>query len=96
MNMALIECRQLTRTYVKGDTTITPLAELDLDVGAGEFLAFMGPSGSGKTTLLNIIAGIDRPTAGSCKIDGQELAAMNRSTMADWRSTYIGYIFGED
>ena len=57
--MALIECRDLTRSYIKGETTITPLEGLNLDVEKGEFLALMGPSGSGKTTLLNLIAGIE-------------------------------------
>ncbi len=91
--MSLIECRQLRREYIKGETKITPLADLDLDVEAGEFLALMGPSGSGKTTLLNMIAGIDRPTAGSLRIDGRELADMSNSQLASWRSHYIGYIF---
>jgi len=91
--MALIECRKLTRTYTKGETTITPLAELDLDVESGEFLALMGPSGSGKTTLLNLIAGIDRPTSGSLRIEGRELGEMSRSELAVWRSDCVGYIF---
>lgn len=91
--MALIECRQLTRTYHKGDVTVTPLADLDLDVQEGEFLALMGPSGSGKTTLLNLIAGIDRPTAGSLRIDGRDIATLSRRELAAWRAEYIGYIF---
>ncbi|MCP4594252.1 MAG: ABC transporter ATP-binding protein [bacterium] len=91
--MALVECRNLTRAYSKGETTITPLANLDLDVARGEFLALMGPSGSGKTTLLNLIAGIDRPTSGTLSIDGRQLADMSRSRLAAWRSDYIGYIF---
>jgi putative ABC transport system ATP-binding protein len=91
--MALIECRKLTRSYRKGESVITPLADLDLDVEQGEFLALMGPSGSGKTTLLNLIAGIDLPTSGSMKIDGRELAGMGRGQLAVWRSDYIGYIF---
>lgn len=91
--MALIECRGLTRTYKKGDVEITPLANLDLDVESGAFLALMGPSGSGKSTLLNLIAGIDRPTNGSLVIDGHELAGMSRSRLAQWRSQTIGYIF---
>lgn len=91
--MALIECRQLTRVYRKGDAEIMPLAHLDLDVGEGEFLALMGPSGSGKTTLLNLIAGIDRPTSGELRIDGLDVARLSRSRLAAWRSTNIGYIF---
>jgi putative ABC transport system ATP-binding protein len=91
--MALIECRGLTRAYRKGSTTITPLDNLDLDVEAGTFLALMGPSGSGKTTLLNLIAGIDRPTAGNLRIDGVELTTLSRSRLAAWRAEYVGYIF---
>src|SRR5688500_1339022 len=91
--MALIECRQLTKSYQKGENTITPLKHLDLDVEAGTFLALMGPSGSGKTTLLNLIAGIDRPTSGSLKIDGVELSELSRSKLAAWRSHYVGYVF---
>ncbi len=91
--MSLIECRKLTRSYRKGNTTITPLDQLDLDVADGEFLALMGPSGSGKTTLLNLIAGIDHPTAGSLVIGGEEIARMGRGAAAGWRSMHIGYIF---
>ena len=91
--MAFIECRQLTKTYRKGELTITPLSALDLDVEQGEFLALMGPSGSGKTTLLNLIAGIDRPTSGSLQIGGENVAKLSRSKLADWRAQHIGYIF---
>ena len=91
--MPLIECRNLTREYRKGEAVIRPLDALDLDVDRGTFLALMGPSGSGKTTLLNLIAGIDRQTSGSLKIDGVELSDLSRSRLAAWRSEYIGYIF---
>src|SRR6185295_7468174 len=91
--MPLIECRQLTREYRRGENVITPLDQLDLDVDAGSFLALMGPSGSGKTTLLNLIAGIDRPSSGTLKIDGIDLGTMSRSKLAAWRSEYMGYIF---
>ncbi|HYE62062.1 MAG TPA: ABC transporter ATP-binding protein [Phycisphaerales bacterium] len=91
--MPLIECRQLTKSYRKGDATITPLHQLDLTVEAGEFLALMGPSGSGKTTLLNLIAGIDRPTGGQLLIAGTDIATLSRSRLADWRSENVGYIF---
>jgi putative ABC transport system ATP-binding protein len=89
----LIECRNLTREYRKGENVIRPLDALDLDVEAGTFLALMGPSGSGKTTLLNLVAGIDLPTSGSLRIDGIELTKLSRSKLAAWRSDYIGYIF---
>ncbi len=91
--MALIECRKLTRIYRRGQSAITPIHELDLDVESGSFLALMGPSGSGKTTLLNLIAGIDRPTSGSLVIDGRDIARLSRSQLARWRAEYIGYIF---
>jgi putative ABC transport system ATP-binding protein len=91
--MAFIECRNLTREYRRGEAVIKPLDGLDLDVERGTFLALMGPSGSGKTTLLNLIAGIDRPTAGSLSIDGSDLARLSRSKLAAWRSQYVGYIF---
>ena len=91
--MSLIECRNLTREYRKGENVIRPLDALDLDVEAGTFLALMGPSGSGKTTLLNLIAGIDQPTNGSLTIDGTDITKLSRAKLAGWRSEYIGYIF---
>jgi len=89
----IIRCHRLSRDYRKGDTLITPLQELDLEVAAGEFLALMGPSGSGKTTLLNLIAAIDRPTNGTLVVNGVDLSTLSRSRLADWRSRNIGYIF---
>jgi putative ABC transport system ATP-binding protein len=91
--MAFIECRKLTRSYKKGNTTITPLEDLDLDIDEGTFAALMGPSGSGKTTLLNLIAGIDMPTSGSLVVAGDDLSQLSRSELAHWRSDTIGYIF---
>ncbi|MBL8746684.1 MAG: ABC transporter ATP-binding protein [Phycisphaerae bacterium] len=93
MTTPLIECRSITKSYSKGDATITPLHEMDLEVDAGDFLALMGPSGSGKTTLLNLIAGIDRPTGGALIIDGTDIATLSRARLADWRAASVGYIF---
>ncbi len=91
--MTQIRCRQLTKTYIRGITPLTPLEGLDLDISEGSFLALMGPSGSGKTTLLNLIAGIDMPTSGELHIDGHSISDLSRKQLAHWRSEYIGYIF---
>lgn len=90
---AFIRCRNLSKSYQKGRTTVTPLEALDLDVPKSEFLALMGPSGSGKTTLLNLIAGIDQPTSGELYVDGNNLANLSRAELTRWRAQHCGYIF---
>jgi putative ABC transport system ATP-binding protein len=90
---AYIRCRGLSKTYRKGNTTVTPLEALDLDVAAGEFLALMGPSGSGKTTLLNLIAGIDAPSSGELWVGDRELGGLSRGERTAWRASHCGYIF---
>lgn len=91
--MAFIKCEKLSRVYKRGTNEIKPLDELDLEITEGSFLALMGPSGSGKTTLLNLIAGIDRPSSGTLRIDGRDMGSLSTSQLAAWRSEYIGYIF---
>lgn len=91
--MALVEVRKLTKQFRKGDETITPLEEVDLDFEEGEFLSLMGPSGTGKSTLLNLIAGIDRPNSGTITVAGTEITRLSRSRLADWRAAHLGYIF---
>ncbi|MBI1292756.1 ATP-binding cassette domain-containing protein [bacterium] len=91
--MSFIECRGLTRLYKRGENEIRPLDGLDLDIDEGEFLALMGPSGSGKTTLLNLIAGIDKATAGTLRIGGTDITTLSRSQLTEWRSRNVGYIF---
>jgi putative ABC transport system ATP-binding protein len=91
--MAFIECRNLIREYRRGENVIRPLDDLDLEVERGTFLALMGPSGSGKTTLLNLIAGIDRPTGGTLRVDGVDIGSLSRSRLASWRADHVGYIF---
>ncbi len=93
MSEILIQCRQVTKAYLKGSISVTPLEHLDLDVGRGEFLALMGPSGSGKTTLLNLLSGIDSPTSGTIDIDGAPIQGLNRRKLAAWRARHVGYIF---
>ena len=91
--MSLIEIRNLTRRYVKGGQTITPLDDASLDIERGEFVSLMGASGSGKSTLLNLLSGIDRPTSGSIVVAGVEITRLSRTRLAHWRAANVGYIF---
>lgn len=91
--MALVEIRGVTKTFKKGDETILPLDQVDLDIQEGEFVAMMGPSGTGKSTLLNLIAGIDRVDRGTIRVAGTEITGLSRTKLADWRAANLGYIF---
>jgi len=90
---SLIRVRNLNKTYRRGGETIDVLQGLDLDVRAGEFVAFMGPSGSGKTTLLNLLGGLDVPTSGTITVDGEELSSRSASDLTRWRARHVGFIF---
>ena len=91
--MALVELRGVSKSFRKGDETITPLDNIDLDIDAGEFVSLMGPSGTGKSTLLNLVSGIDRPDSGTITVAGTEVTGLSRSKLADWRVANLGYIF---
>ena len=93
MAKRLVEIRALRKTYDTGETKVTPLDNINLDIAEGEFLSLMGPSGSGKTTLMNIIAGVDSATAGSVTVDGVDIARLSDAKLARWRNRNIGYIF---
>ena len=93
MSDSLIQIRNLTKSFTKGQSVITPLDSLSLEVSRGEFLALMGPSGSGKTTLLNLIAGIDTASSGELLVDSQDLGSLSRARLTKWRSLNVGYIF---
>lgn len=90
---ALIQVRNLNKQYKRGSETIDVLQGLNLDVGAGEFVAFMGPSGSGKTTLLNLLGGLDVPTSGTVTVDGDVITHMSGPKLAKWRARHVGFIF---
>src|SRR5438876_8015002 len=89
----IVRVRGLYKSFVRGSEEIKVLLDLTLDVAAGEFLALMGPSGSGKTTLLNLIAGLDRPTAGEIRVGDQIISAMSESQLARWRTRHVGFVF---
>jgi len=90
---SLIKVRNLNKRYQRGSETIEVLHGLNLDVDAGEYVAFMGPSGSGKTTLLNLLGGIDVPTAGTVSVDGDDITSMSGRKLSAWRARHVGFIF---
>jgi putative ABC transport system ATP-binding protein len=90
---AIVQVRDLHKSFTRGSEAIHVLRDLTLDVGEGEFLALMGPSGSGKTTLLNLIAGLDRPTDGRIVVGDQEISSMSESELARWRTRNVGFVF---
>ena len=92
-NQAFIQAINLTKTYQKGSSAVTPLKDLNLNVEQGAFVSLMGPSGSGKTTLLNCIAGIDTISSGELYVDGRAIHKLSRKELTKWRSLHLGYIF---
>jgi len=89
----LVEIRHLAKSYVRGGQIVPVLADITLDIDAGDFTALMGPSGSGKTTLLNLIAGIDKPDSGVIRVGGVDIAALGEAELADWRAANVGFVF---
>ena len=89
----LLEARGLTRTYHVGERLLTVIDGVSLDVGRGEFLVITGPSGSGKTTLITLLSGLDRPDAGTVRLDGRELTALTEEQLAPLRNVSIGFVF---
>jgi len=89
----LVEIRSLTKYYQRGGQIIPVLVDIDLDVRLGDYLALMGPSGSGKSTLLNLIAGIDKPSGGTIKVGGVDIARLSDADLAAWRAAHVGFIF---
>jgi putative ABC transport system ATP-binding protein len=91
--MALIELAGIERRFQLGDTTVNALAGLNLQIAAGEYVAVMGPSGSGKSTLLNLLGLLDRPNAGTYKLEGRDVTTLSPDEQATVRSTRIGFVF---
>ncbi|MFZ0341865.1 MAG: ABC transporter ATP-binding protein [Gaiellaceae bacterium] len=90
---AAVEARDLTRVYGDGTTAVEALRGVEIDVKAGELVAVMGPSGSGKSTLMHILAGLDKPTAGTVMIAGTEITGLDDSALTRLRRRHIGFVF---
>ena len=91
--MALVEIRDVSKSFQRDTQKIDVFTGLTLDIDAGSFTALMGPSGSGKSTLLNLIAGLDKPTRGTVRVGGAEVSAMSAGQLAAWRSRHVGFVF---
>ena len=89
----LVRVEGVEKVFHRGSEDIHVLADLNLQVPNGEFLALMGPSGSGKTTLLNLIGGLDRPTKGSVVVAGERIDQLSDRTLAAWRARHVGFVF---
>ena len=89
----VIDARGLTRRYGDGDTAVDALSGVSLEIPRGRMTAVMGPSGSGKSTLMHILAGLDRPTAGSVLIDGTDITRLNDKQLTRLRRQHIGFVF---
>jgi putative ABC transport system ATP-binding protein len=89
----LVVLAGVEKTYHSGRVAFRALQGIDLEIGAGEMVAIVGPSGSGKTTIVNLIAGIDRPSAGTVTVNGSRLDLMSEEDLAVWRRANVGMVF---
>lgn len=89
----LVTIRDVHKVYRRGARQVDVLQGVNLDIPSGDFLALMGPSGSGKTTLLNLVAGIDRPTAGSIQVGDVRIDQTGGAQLARWRARHVGFVF---
>ena len=91
--MALLEATDLKKTYRRGEQTVEALRGVSVRVDRGELVSIMGPSGSGKSTLLHLVGGLDRPSAGSVRLDGQALESYSDGALSRFRRTRLGFVF---
>ncbi|MGE5838449.1 MAG: ABC transporter ATP-binding protein [Deltaproteobacteria bacterium] len=90
---AMVELRNLFKSYRRGGQILPVLTDITLDIREGDFMALMGPSGSGKSTLLNLIAGLDRADSGTIHVAGVDITTLSESELAEWRASNVGFIF---
>ena len=91
--MTILEVKNLTKIYKKGNTTVKALDNISFNVDKGEFIAIIGKSGSGKSTLMHLLGGVDTPTSGSIVVDGNKIYELDESEMAIFRRRNIGIIY---
>ena len=91
--MAVIQLKNIMKTYIMGDSIVHALDHVNVAIDFGEFTAIMGPSGSGKSTMMNILGCLDRPTSGEYYLDGKEIAGYNDDELAHTRNAKIGFVF---
>jgi putative ABC transport system ATP-binding protein len=89
----IASARGLSKVYGRGETAVTALDGIDIDLARGELTAVMGPSGSGKSTLMHCLAGLDSPTSGTVQVDGLDISGMSQRRLTEVRRTRIGFIF---
>jgi putative ABC transport system ATP-binding protein len=93
MSATLVDCEGVVHIYKTGDLEVVALQGLDLDVGVGEMVAIVGRSGSGKTTLMNVLAGLERPSAGRARVGGFDLAQLNDAQRKNYQRRMVGYLW---
>ncbi len=89
----IVEIKNVSKTYKIGEKEFKALDNINLSINKGEFVVILGPSGAGKSTLLNLIGGMDTPTSGSIKIDGEDISKYNENQLSEYRAENIGFIF---
>ena len=89
----IVEIKNVSKIYKTGEKEFKALDNIDLSINKGELVVILGPSGAGKSTLLNLIGGMDTPTKGTIKIDGEEISKYNENKLSEYRAENIGFIF---